>query len=89
MRRPGNIALRQYMRANVELCVDNLTGEVNDTLLAEATFDHFNPEVDGEIPDNYFDCAIEVASQHEIKTGVKQGRCRAAGYINSIPGGSL
>lgn len=77
------------MLQNVTDHVDPLTGEVNNTSLAEDAFWHFEPNNQGDIPEKYFDCAFEIAERHEIRTGVKQGNCRAAGYINSIPGGSL
>jgi hypothetical protein len=85
----GNIKIRQYMLRNVEDNVDPLTGEVNSTKLAEDAFWALEPENQGEIPQKYFDCACEIGTQYEIKTGVREGHCKAAGYINSIPGGSL
>ena len=85
----GNIKIRQYMRNNVTDHVDPLTGEVNATGLAEDTFWALEPDNNGEIPESYFECAEEIAERHEIATGIRQSYCRAAGYINSIPGGSL
>ena len=76
------------MVKNVADHVDSLTGEVNDTALAEDAASHFGtygPAPDYEIPPEYFDWAIEIANQHEIKTGVKFGgiTAMAAGLINS------
>jgi len=86
----GNIKIRQYMRKNIADHVDQLTGEVNDTSLAEDAFWALDPESkEADVPKKYFECAHDVASEHEIKTGVKEGRCLAAGFINSIPGGSI
>ncbi len=85
----GNIKIRQYMHKNVEDHVDPLTGEVNNTSLAEDAFWALEPGNNGDIPEKYFECAIEIAERHEIATGVLPARCSAAGYINSIPGGQL
>jgi len=92
----GNIKIRQYMLHNVTDHVDPLTGEVNNTSLAEDACCHFN-DYEGEegyekteIPEKYFECAFEIGEQYEIQTGIKQGSLsKVSGYINSIPGGLL
>lgn len=80
----GNIKIRQYMLSCVEEHVDPLTGEVNDTYLAEDACQHFNDYEGDDIPEKYFECAHEIASQHEIKTGVREGRTKLSGLINSL-----
>jgi len=85
----GNIQIRKYMLANVKDHVDPLTGEVNNTSLAEDAFWHFEPNNQGDVPEKYFDCAFEIGERHEIATGVKTTLPRVSGYINSIPGGAL
>jgi len=68
-----SIKIRQYMRKNIEDHIDPLTGEVNSTSLAEDTFWTLEPDSNNEeAPEKYFECAFEVAEQHEIRTGVKR-----------------
>jgi len=86
----GRIAIVKYMQHNITDHIDPLTGEVNDTSLAEDACQHFDDYIGDEIPEKYFDYSLEVAERYEIKTGVKAGSLsKVSGYINSIPGGSL
>lgn len=81
----GRIAIIKYMRKNVEDSVDQMTGEVNDTRLAEDACWALEPDKI-DIPDLYFDCAHFVANEHEIKTGVKPGSLSSvSNLINSLP----
>jgi hypothetical protein len=60
----------QYMRIHVEDHTDPLTGEVNDTTLAEDAFQALEPSNDSDIPEEYFECAFRVGTRHEISSGV-------------------
>jgi predicted ester cyclase len=80
------------MLDNVTDHVDPLTGEVNETTLAEDACQHFDGYIvsmTGErdfIPDKYFDLACIIAEQHEIKTGIKTGiPSSLSNLINNLP----
>ena len=81
-----SIEIRTYMQKNVEDHTDPITGEVNDTTLAEDACQHFNGYINNdEIPEDYFEYASEIGSRHEIKTGAKRpGYSKLSGLINSI-----
>jgi len=76
-----------YMNENITDHVDPLTGEVNNTSLAEDACTHFNAFInEDDIPNIYFDLAFRIADQYEIKTGVKTvNYSRLSGLINSQP----
>jgi hypothetical protein len=80
----GRIAIIRYMNNNIMDHVDSLTGEVNDTSLAEDACSHFNDYEGDNIPEDYFDYSFQVAEAYEIKTGVKSGKIGGAStLINS------
>lgn len=88
MSKAGGIKVRQYMLHNILDHVDPLTGEVNATGLAEDAAQHFNSygkPPDYEIPEVYFEWAEDIATAHEVKTGVREPRITSAlsGLINS------
>ena len=83
----GRIHIMTYMNQNVNDHVDPLTGEVNHTLLAEDACQHFNDYIgEDEIPEKYFEYAIEVADRYEIKTGVQTPHIRSSvgAFVNSV-----
>jgi len=56
--------VKDYMEKQLELHIDVLTDEANVTQLAElacAHFDTYGDPPDYEIPEEYFDWALEVA----------------------------
>jgi len=76
-----------YMNENIGDHVDPRTGEVNATTLAEDACTHFDAFVnEDEIPEIYFDLSERIASQYEIKTGVRPVNfSRLSGLINAQP----
>ena len=59
----GESQVKQYMREVIEEFRDPLTEEINTTFLAEDTcnfFDAYGPAPDFDIPEEYFDWALEV-----------------------------
>jgi len=70
---------RTWMYQNVELFTDSITGEVNESGLAELYCEEHNIslEDDGSAPDNIYFIADEIARRHEIKTGAREPRIRA------------
>lgn len=53
--------IRQWMKNNSQTCRDNLTGEMNNTMLAEQAAEEFDLYEGDEckIPDEVFDIAAE------------------------------
>lgn len=67
-----------YMIEHIDLFTDPLTGEVNETALAEDTCNEFGIplESDGTAPDRIYFAADTLARRHEIKTGAREYRIR-------------
>lgn len=62
-------AIKKYMREQVEEDVDYVTGEVNYTNLALWACTHFDDFEGDEVPEEYYDLAVEVGVWYEKKTG--------------------
>jgi len=63
--------VKRYMRDELEYALEPGTGEVIPTLLAEDAcryFDEYGPEPDRDIPESYFDWALEIAQEYEEVT---------------------
>lgn len=64
MKKPNEAQVKAYMRTNLTDHVNLDTGELNHTTLAENATFHFNAYEHGcEIPEEFFDWAIEVGEQ--------------------------
>ena len=77
-----------YMVHNVDLFTDPITGEVNESALAEDACNEFKIELDseGSAPERIWFMADTIARRHEIKTGAREGRITPAlgDYVNHI-----
>jgi hypothetical protein len=65
--------VKQYMLEEIEEFRDPQTGEVNTTFLAEDAcnfFDGYEPPPDFDIPEEYFDWALEVDESMNTLGGV-------------------
>jgi len=65
-----------WMMRNVSLFTDNITGEVDESGLAELyCAEHGRAlEPDGSVPQGILDVAYRIAVQHEYKTGARVPR---------------
>jgi len=70
--------INTYMIMNVDLFTDKITGEVNESALAEDACNEFgiDLEPDGSAPDKIYFAADTIARRHEIKTGARQAIVR-------------
>lgn len=80
----GNIRIRETMRQLVASCCDARTGEVNCTQLAEMACQELGGHEGDEVPEHYFDCAVDVAGEYERKNGAAFAVPTAlSGLVNS------
>lgn len=80
--------IRTWMVENVGLFTDPITGEVNESGLAELYCEEhgIDLEPDGNAPDNILNKAYDVAKMQEIKTGARQPKIHPAlgDFINHM-----
>ena len=77
----GNIRIRQTMRGLAADCYDAETGEVGCTQLAEMAC-HDLQDYDGDdVPERYFECAVDVAGEYERKMGKAASMPSALGNV--------
>jgi len=81
-------SIYSYMARNVDLYTDTITGEVNESSLAEDACEVYSVplEADGSIPDKIYYKALKIAQLHEIKTGARVPRIRSelGDYTNHL-----
>ena len=58
-KKPSRIRTIAYMRRNADVHKDSETDEINITTLAEDACQHFDAWVSGEVPEDFFDWALE------------------------------
>jgi hypothetical protein len=70
--------INTYMQINIDLFTDPITGEVNESAMAEDACNQFGIplELDGSAPDRIYFAADTLARRHEIKTGAREPRVR-------------
>ncbi len=85
----GRVNVMRYMRQEIEDHRDPITGEINDTSLAEDACQHFDaygPEPDFEIPEKFFEWAFLIAEGDERRRADSVIFPQSLGnIINSFP----
>jgi len=76
------------MQIHVDLFTDKITGEVNESAMAEDACMEYKIKLneDGTVPDVVYFQADQIARAHEIKTGAREGKINPSfsHYINNL-----
>lgn len=68
---------RTWMFQNVDDFTDKITGEVNESGMAEWYCDENGIDPDGDRGQRLLDIAYQIARAHEYKTGAREPRIRS------------